>query len=127
VREASEIIECHWESSCCYIDTVKEWLWPIDSMRWTSDLVCNSIPSLLLRSVRGRGTQPQNFCSSLLLFAVTCTGVVMPAPGGGTISKAVVTQRNPPGEEEGYSSIPPPAPMLWLHWWDAYSALVLLR
>lgn len=50
--------------------------------------------------------QPQNFCSFLLLFAVMYTGIMMPAPGDGTIVKVCVTQRNPPGEEKGYSGIP---------------------
>lgn len=81
----------------------------IDSMRSTSGAVCNSIPSQLLRSVRQRQMQPQNFCPFLPLFAVLQTGITMPAPGDGTIVKAFVMQRNPPREEGGYSGIPLPS------------------
>lgn len=31
---------------------------------------------------------------------------MMPAPGHGTIVKVFVRQKNPPGEEKGYSGIP---------------------
>lgn len=34
---------------------------------------------------------------------------MVPAPGGATIARVFVTQRNPPGEEKGCSGIPLPS------------------